>query len=190
MHTHDAGMLGIGGGMVLAPLFLSMRAHPLQASATSNLMILFSASSAALSLGMAGRVNAEFAALLGACGCVSSFVGVTVVAGAVRRSGKARGWVFLFACVFVSARHAFRWAVGLVRLRCSRVGAVSHACDAAPTHACSIHQHTAQASTIVVLLACIIACGAVLTAGVGGQRAVAELRAGRGLALTPLCSAP
>ena len=47
----DAGLLGIGGGIIISPLLLELGADPLVAAATSALMVLFSSSSAALAYG-------------------------------------------------------------------------------------------------------------------------------------------
>ena len=47
----SAGLLGIGGGMIVNPLLLEFNIHPQAAAATSTLMVLFSSSSAALSFG-------------------------------------------------------------------------------------------------------------------------------------------
>lgn len=85
-----AGLLGIGGGMIIGPLLLAFDTHPRVAAATSTLMVLFSASSAALSFGFARALNLQFALVFGLCCMVASLAGVLLVSRIVQRSGKAR----------------------------------------------------------------------------------------------------
>ena len=40
-----SGLLGIGGGLIVGPLLLDLGLHPLVSSATSNFLVLFTASS-------------------------------------------------------------------------------------------------------------------------------------------------
>ena len=60
-----AGLLGIGGGMIVSPLLLELGLHPQVAAATSSLMVLFSASSAALSFAFDHLLNIEYALIYG-----------------------------------------------------------------------------------------------------------------------------
>lgn len=84
----DSGLLGIGGGMILSPLLLVLGVHPLVSAATSSVLVLFTSSSAALSFGFDGTLNWQFALLFALTSFCVSLVGVLVVVGAVRRSGK------------------------------------------------------------------------------------------------------
>ena len=85
-----AGLLGIGGGMIISPLLLAFDTHPRVAAATSTLMVLFSASSAALSFGFSHALNLQFALVFGLCCMVASLAGVLIVQRVVQRSGKVR----------------------------------------------------------------------------------------------------
>jgi uncharacterized membrane protein YfcA len=85
-----AGLLGIGGGMIIGPLLLEFGTHPHVAAATSTVMVLFSASSAALSFGFARLVNLQFALAFGLSCCVASLAGVLLVNRIIERSGKVR----------------------------------------------------------------------------------------------------
>lgn len=51
--------------MVVAPLLLELGLHPLVAAATSSLMVLFSASTAALAFGFQGALNVTYALIFG-----------------------------------------------------------------------------------------------------------------------------
>ncbi|CAL8469952.1 g9494 [Coccomyxa elongata] len=94
-----AGLLGIGGGMIVNPLLLEFGTHPHVAAATSTLMVLFSSSSAALSFGFSHLLNAQFALVFGLCCMGASLMGVLLISRIVERSGKASIIVFLLALV-------------------------------------------------------------------------------------------
>jgi uncharacterized membrane protein YfcA len=88
VYAFHAGLLGIGGGMIVNPLLLEFGIHPHVAAATSTLMVLFSSSSAALSFGFSRLLNMQFALVFGLCCLGASIVGVLVVSRIVKRSGK------------------------------------------------------------------------------------------------------
>ncbi len=75
--------------MLLAPLLLELGVAPQAASATSGLMVLFSASTAVLAFAAAGRLNVSYALVFG-CACLAAaFAGTFLIGRAVRRSGRA-----------------------------------------------------------------------------------------------------
>lgn len=78
---------------------LELGVHPQVSSATSGLMVLFSASLAALSFAAAGRLNTPHAAVFAAVCLAAAFCGVLLVSRAVRRSGRASIVVALLACI-------------------------------------------------------------------------------------------
>jgi uncharacterized membrane protein YfcA len=43
-----AGLLGIGGGLILGPLLLELGLHPIVSTATSNFLVLFTSSSTSI----------------------------------------------------------------------------------------------------------------------------------------------
>ena len=43
-----SGMLGIGGGLIVGPLLLDLGLHPVVSTATSNFLVLFTASSTSI----------------------------------------------------------------------------------------------------------------------------------------------
>lgn len=126
-----AGLLGIGGGMVIGPLMLELGVHPLVSAATSSLMVLFSSSMGALAYAFDGTLNLRYALAFGSACCGASLVGVLVVSRAVQRSGKA--------------------------------------------------------SIVVMLLACIVGTGALLTAGFGGRNALHDLVTGHHVGFNSFC---
>lgn len=94
-----AGMLGFGGGMVLNPLMLDMGIHPLVSSATSSVMVLFSASAATFSFATSGKLNYQYAIVYGIISAVASIFGIAVISTSVRRSGKGSTIVFTLAFI-------------------------------------------------------------------------------------------
>lgn len=104
-----AGMLGFGGGMILNPLMLEMGINPLVSSATSSVMVLFSASTATFSFAVSGGLNYQYALVYGGVCAVASIFGVAVVSTSVRRSG--RGSVIVFTLAFIIGVGAMMQAV-------------------------------------------------------------------------------
>lgn len=97
-----AGMLGFGGGMILGPLMLEMGIHPLVSSATSSVMVLFSASAATFSFAVADKLNYQYAFVYGGLCAVASIFGVAIISTSVRRSGKGSRIVFTLALIIAT----------------------------------------------------------------------------------------
>lgn len=104
-----AGMLGFGGGMILGPLMLDMGIHPLVSSATSSVMVLFSASAATFSFAVADKLNYQYAFVYGGLCAVASIFGVAIISSSVRRSGK--GSLIVFTLAFIIATGALMQAI-------------------------------------------------------------------------------
>ena len=117
-----AGMLGFGGGMVLNPLMLDLGINPLVSSATSSVMVLFSASAATFSFAISGRLNYQYAVVYGGTCAVASIFGVAVISTSVRRSGK--GSLIVFTLAFIIAVGALMQGVfgGLAAVHDIRTG--------------------------------------------------------------------
>ena len=100
-----AGLLGIGGGMIVGPLMLELGVHPLVSAATSSVMVLFSSSMGALAYAFDGALNLQFALVFGGGCCAASLVGVLLVARIVQRSGKVSACVpqRIWGCVCLLA---------------------------------------------------------------------------------------
>ncbi|TVU34859.1 hypothetical protein EJB05_16713, partial [Eragrostis curvula] len=94
-----SGLFGIGGGLLLNPVFFHIGVPPKTASATTMFMILFSSSMSTVQfiiLGVNGIVNA----LVYATVCfVASVAGLVVIEGAIRRSGRVSLIVFAVATI-------------------------------------------------------------------------------------------
>lgn len=92
-----AGLLGLGGGMLFTPLLLEYGISPQVATATANLLILFSSSSATLAWGMGDMLNYQYAAVYFSVCVVGAFTGLYVIGGYVKRSGRNSALVLLLA---------------------------------------------------------------------------------------------
>ncbi|WIA29116.1 hypothetical protein OEZ86_011627 [Tetradesmus obliquus] len=97
-----AGVLGIGGGMLMAPMMLAAGVHPQAASATSNILVFFCSSSATLAFFLAGRVNLQLSAVYCLVCGVASLVGLTLFGRLVKASGRPSIVVLLLAFIMVS----------------------------------------------------------------------------------------
>lgn len=97
-----ASILGMGGGVVIGPLLLTLQVHPLASAATSSLMILFLSSAATLSFAVNGYINAQYAYIYAPCNFLSSFAGVFMIGRIVRRTGKSFVVVMLLAWVMAT----------------------------------------------------------------------------------------
>ncbi len=101
-----AAILGMGGGVVMGPLLLTLQVHPLATAATSTLTILFSSSAATLSFAVNGNINAQYAYIYGPCNFLSSFAGVFIIGRIVRKTGKSFVVVMLLAWIMATGAMA------------------------------------------------------------------------------------
>ncbi|KAL7511002.1 hypothetical protein ACHAXN_007916 [Cyclotella atomus] len=84
-----AGLIGIGGGMVLGPLMLVMGVHPSVSTATTASMILLTSSSVAVMFVMSGLVPWEYAIYFFSICLVGAYIGKTKIDAHVKRTGMA-----------------------------------------------------------------------------------------------------
>jgi hypothetical protein len=84
-----AGMVGLGGGVLIAPLMMELGVHPQSAAATSTLVVLFSSTIASVTFGLYGRINLSYFAVYGPVCFVGGLLGVFILSGLVRRHNMA-----------------------------------------------------------------------------------------------------
>lgn len=97
-----AGIVGIGGGMIMAPMLLESGAHPLSGSATSNVLVFMSSSSATVAFLLDGRVNVPYSEVYCAVCGAASLIGLTVMGKLVAKSGRPSIIVLLLAFIMSS----------------------------------------------------------------------------------------
>lgn len=96
-----AGLLGIGGGMVKAPIMLEMGILPPVQSATASFMILFTSSSTTLQFAIAGQfpgsLQYDYAAWFAFIGFIGGLCGQKVVAYLVKKFKRESIVVYILA---------------------------------------------------------------------------------------------
>jgi len=94
-----AGLIGIGGGMVLGPLMLIMGVHPRVSSATTATMIVLTSSSVAIIFVTSGLVPWEYAVFY-FCVCISgAYVGKKYIDAYVKKTGMASILIGILATI-------------------------------------------------------------------------------------------
>lgn len=98
-----AGLIGIGGGMVLGPLMLVMGIYPRVSTATTATMIVLTSSGVAISYVTSGLVPWEYCVTF-FCTCfIGALVGKTKIDNYVKKTGKASVLIFLLAMIIALA---------------------------------------------------------------------------------------
>ncbi|XP_043811928.1 sulfite exporter TauE/SafE family protein 3 isoform X3 [Manihot esculenta] len=98
------GMLGLGGGFILGPLFLEMGVPPQVSSATATFAMTFSASMSVIEYYLLKRFPVPYALYFFAVAVIAAFVGQHVVRKLISILGRASLIIFILAfTIFVSA---------------------------------------------------------------------------------------
>lgn len=98
-----AGLIGIGGGMVLGPLMLVMGINPRVSTATTATMILLTSSSVAVMFVMSGLVPWQYA-LYFFCFCLcGAYIGKTRIDAYVKKTGMGSILVGILATIIALA---------------------------------------------------------------------------------------
>jgi uncharacterized membrane protein YfcA len=82
------GTLGLGGGVILAPMLLSLGIQPQVSSATTTTIVLLSSSAAMINFAITGMLNFQYAAVFGASAAVASFIGTVYLGNFIKRTGR------------------------------------------------------------------------------------------------------
>jgi uncharacterized membrane protein YfcA len=94
-----AGLLGIGGGLILGPLLLELGLHPLVSTATSNFLVLFTSSSTSLQFILLGMMNFDYGLACTIASTIGSFVGTIVIQKIIQRTKRNSYLIFTLAIV-------------------------------------------------------------------------------------------
>ncbi|XP_048443214.1 sulfite exporter TauE/SafE family protein 3 isoform X2 [Pyrus x bretschneideri] len=98
------GLLGLGGGFIMGPLFLEMGVPPQVASATSTFIMLFSSSMSVVEYDLLKRFPIPYALYFTAVAIGSAIIGQHVVGKMIKAIGRASLIIFILAfTIFVSA---------------------------------------------------------------------------------------
>ncbi|KAK7406685.1 hypothetical protein VNO78_08315 [Psophocarpus tetragonolobus] len=98
------GLLGLGGGFILGPLFLELGIPPQVASATSTFAMLFSSSMSVVQYYLLDRFPVPYAAYFVLVATIAAFTGQHVVRKVIIVLGRASIIIFILALtIFISA---------------------------------------------------------------------------------------
>ncbi|OMO84373.1 Transmembrane protein TauE like protein [Corchorus olitorius] len=98
------GLLGLGGGFILGPLFLELGIPPQVASATSTFAMVFSSSMSVVQYYLLNRFPVPFAAYFVLVATIAAFTGQHVVRKIIAVLGRASIIIFILALtIFISA---------------------------------------------------------------------------------------
>jgi len=98
-----AGLLGIGGGMVVSPLFIELGVLPMVAAATSAMAVMITSSAAMLQFLLLGYLQLDYSLAFMTVGMLGGFFGQTGVGVAVKRWGRTSIVVFAVAIIMALA---------------------------------------------------------------------------------------
>ena len=114
-----AGMLGVGGGMILGPIFTELGFLPEVSSATSTIMVLFMSSATVAQFIIFGMIDMEYALFFGCVGGVlGAIVGTKGARVILQRTGRASIIVFCLAFILLGSGLLMLYT-GFVQLRVS-----------------------------------------------------------------------
>jgi uncharacterized membrane protein YfcA len=98
-----AGMLGVGGGIIMVPLMLELGIDPRVASTTSNFLLLFTSSAATCLFILSGQLIYDYAIVFGIICAICSFAGSKYITKIIVRTKKNSIIVFcLFGIMIIS----------------------------------------------------------------------------------------
>jgi len=98
-----AGLLGIGGGMVIGPLFLSIGMEPQVGTSSCAFMILWTAFSGVVAYGADDHLGAELACCCVGIGFISGQLGQRLVNTVLKKTGRPSYVVFLLGGIIAAA---------------------------------------------------------------------------------------
>jgi uncharacterized membrane protein YfcA len=94
-----AGLLGIGGGLILGPLLLELGLHPVVSTATSNFLVLFTSSSTSLQFILLGMMNLDYGIACTIASTLGSFLGTIVIQKILQKTKRSSYLIFTLAFV-------------------------------------------------------------------------------------------
>ncbi|XP_004302905.1 PREDICTED: uncharacterized protein LOC101293605 [Fragaria vesca subsp. vesca] len=97
------GLLGLGGGFIMGPLFLEMGIPPQVSSATSTFIMAFSSSMSVVEYYLLNRFPVPYALYFAGVATVSAIIGQHVIGKVIKALGRASLIIFILAfTIFVS----------------------------------------------------------------------------------------
>ena len=94
-----AGTIGIGGGVVLGPILLSLGIYPVVSTVTTNFLVLLTSSSTSLQFMLNNMMNYEYACMSIIFSILGSYIGTKIIHHYFKQTGRES--LLIFALVFV-----------------------------------------------------------------------------------------
>ncbi|KAL5558810.1 hypothetical protein UlMin_035021 [Ulmus minor] len=94
-----AGLLGIGGGFVMGPLFLELGVPPQVSSATATFGMTFSSSMSVIEYYLLNRFPVPYALYFTAVAAIAAYAGQTLMHWLIQKSGRASLIIFVLAFI-------------------------------------------------------------------------------------------
>ena len=98
-----AGLLGVGGGMILGPIFNELEFQPQVSSATSTIMVFFMSSATVGQFVVFGMLDLNYALFYGTVGVAGAVVGTKGAKVLIDRTGRASYLIFFLAAVLLGS---------------------------------------------------------------------------------------
>eukprot|EP01126_Amoeba_proteus_P038054 TRINITY_DN3952_c0_g1_i1.p1 TRINITY_DN3952_c0_g1~~TRINITY_DN3952_c0_g1_i1.p1 ORF type:complete len:500 (+),score=67.78 TRINITY_DN3952_c0_g1_i1:75-1574(+) len=118
-----AGLFGIGSGMIIGPILLTMNVHPRVSAAVSAFMILFTASSTTIQFAIFGMLQYDYALCFGILAFAGALIGQFGVSWILKKYNKTSIVVFILAFIIVAGAIALA-VMGGIRLADDRKNGV------------------------------------------------------------------
>ena len=96
-----AGMLGVGGGVIITPLFFELGINPKIATSTSNFLLVFSSCSSTIQYLLSSQLTMDYGIILGLLCMISSLIGYKFINNYVQSTGKSSYLLFCLLCVMI-----------------------------------------------------------------------------------------
>jgi uncharacterized membrane protein YfcA len=94
-----AGLLGIGGGLILGPMLLDLGINPIISTATSNFLVLFTSSSTTIQFIILGMMNFKYGLVCTICSTLGSFIGTILIQKLIEQTRRSSILIFSLAIV-------------------------------------------------------------------------------------------
>ena len=96
-----AGVIGIGGGVVLGPILLDLGIHPIVGSVTTNMLVLITSSSTTFQFILFKMLNLQYGIICIIFSALGSYCGIYLVNTYVKKTGKQSFIVLVLFCVVI-----------------------------------------------------------------------------------------
>jgi uncharacterized membrane protein YfcA len=94
-----AGLLGIGGGLILGPLLLDLGLHPIISTATSNFLVVFISAGTSMQFIIHGMMNFRYGLVCVVFSTFGSYIGTLMIQRLLERTKRSSILIFSLSIV-------------------------------------------------------------------------------------------